>query len=57
VRRAKVADYILDRDRENLRTGNPNNEPVWETWLQDNRIERDDFSTKSRVGRTEVRPT
>jgi hypothetical protein len=37
-RRAKIADYIIERDRHNQRTGNPNGEPIWEDWLQDNRI-------------------
>jgi DNA topoisomerase 6 subunit A-like protein len=48
-RRAKVADYILERDRQNLRGGNPNNEPLWETWLQDNRIELNAMTSPQRV--------
>jgi len=38
-RRAKVADYVLARDEQNRRSRNPDNEPVWQEWLQDNRIE------------------
>src|SRR5260221_8641380 len=49
VRRAKVADYVLERDRQNRRNGNPNNEPRWEEWLQDNRIELNAMTSPQRV--------
>jgi hypothetical protein len=48
-RRAKVADYIVERDRENQRTGNPNGEPIWADWLQDNRIELNAMTSPQRV--------
>jgi hypothetical protein len=48
-RHSKVADYILERDRHNRRIGNPNNEPVWENWLQDNRIELNAMTSPERV--------
>jgi hypothetical protein len=48
-RRAKVADYVIQRDRENQRTGNPNGEPVWADWLQDNRIELNAMTSPQRV--------
>jgi hypothetical protein len=47
-RRAKVADYILERDQENRRRGNPNNEPNWQE-LQDNRIELNAMTSPQRV--------
>jgi hypothetical protein len=49
VRRAKVAGYIRARDLENRRNGNPNNEPVWENWLQDNRVELNAMTSPERV--------
>jgi hypothetical protein len=48
-RRAKVADYILERDQENRRSGNPDNEPDWQQWLQDNRIELNAMTSPQRV--------
>jgi 5S rRNA maturation endonuclease (ribonuclease M5) len=48
-RRVAVADYIKTRDLENSRTGNPNNEPNWENWLQDNRVELNAMTSPQRV--------
>jgi hypothetical protein len=48
-RRTKVADYIIERDQHNQRTGNPNGEPIWEEWLQDNRIELNAMTSPQRV--------
>jgi hypothetical protein len=48
-RRVKVADYIVERDRHNQRTGNPNGEPIWADWLQDNRIELNAMTSPQRV--------
>jgi hypothetical protein len=44
-----VADYIKNRDIENRCTGNPNNEPDWQTWLQDNRVELNAMTSPQRV--------
>ena len=49
VRRAQVADYIRERDRQNRLNGNPNNEPNWEDWLQDNRVELNAMTSPQRV--------
>jgi hypothetical protein len=46
---AKVADYVIQRDRENQLTGNPSDEPVWADWLQDNRIELNAMTSPQRV--------
>src|SRR5260221_8256216 len=48
-RRSKVADYILERDQQNRRSGNPDNEPNWQEWLQDNRIELNAMTSPQRV--------
>jgi hypothetical protein len=48
-RYAPVAQYIKSRDSENRRTGNPNNEPDWQTWLQDNRVELNAMTSPQRV--------
>jgi hypothetical protein len=38
-RRKAVAQCVKDRDAVNKANGNPDGEPVWETWLQRNRYE------------------
>jgi hypothetical protein len=43
-KRRPVADYIKERDRSN-RIDNPNEEPEWENWLQDWRVELNAMST------------
>ena len=48
-RRAKVADYIIQRDQHNQRTGNSDGEPIWADWLQDNRIELNAMTSPQRV--------
>ena len=52
VRRAQVADYVRARDLQNRLNGNTDNEPVWEEWLQDNRVgtKRHDLPRPCRVG-------
>jgi DNA topoisomerase VI subunit A len=37
--RRPVADYVKERDRDNSLSGNPGDEPNWEEWLQNWRIE------------------
>jgi DNA topoisomerase VI subunit B len=49
ARYAPVADYIKSRDLENSLTGNSNNEPHWQTWLQDNRVELNAMTSPQRV--------
>jgi hypothetical protein len=56
-RQSKVADCILERDRKNLRTGNPNNEPVWAEWLKDNRVELNAMTSRQRVAWVEKKFT
>ena len=48
-RRAQVANYIRERDVQNRLNGNPNNEPNWENWLQDNRVELNAMTSPQRV--------
>ena len=48
VRRAQVADYIRERDWQNKRNGG-NDEPNWEEWLQDNRVELNAMTSPQRV--------
>jgi DNA topoisomerase VI subunit B len=48
-RHAPVADYIIERDLVNQRAGNPNNEPIWQKWLQDNRVELNAMISPRRV--------
>jgi hypothetical protein len=48
VRRAQVADYIRERDRQNKRDGD-NDEPNWVEWLQDNRVELNAMTSPQRV--------
>jgi hypothetical protein len=43
-KRRPVADYIKARDRANS-VNNPNNEPPWETWLQNWRVELNAMTT------------
>jgi DNA topoisomerase VI subunit B len=47
--RVPVAGYILERDRTNRRSGNPNGELEWAEWLQDNRIELNAMVSAKRV--------
>ena len=49
LRRVEVADYIVERDQQNRRTGNPNGEPIWADWLQDNRVELNAITSPQRV--------
>jgi hypothetical protein len=44
-KRRPVADYIKDRDRANNASGNPENEPNWESWLQNWRVELNAMTT------------
>jgi hypothetical protein len=44
-KRRAVADYIKERDAANDEDGNPNNEPRWETWLQNWRVELNAMTT------------
>jgi DNA topoisomerase VI subunit B len=44
-KRRPVADYIKARDQANNASGNPNNEPNWEAWLQDWRVELNAMTT------------
>jgi hypothetical protein len=44
-KRRPVADYIKARDRANDASGNPNNEPNWESWLQNWRVELNAMTT------------
>jgi hypothetical protein len=44
-RRRPVADYIKDRDQANNASGNPNDEPNWERWLQNWRVELNAMTT------------
>jgi len=43
--RRPVSDYIKERDAANDEAGNPNNEPNWESWLQDWRVELNAMTT------------
>jgi hypothetical protein len=43
--RRPVADYIKARDAANRDSGNPNNEPNWESWLQNWRVELNAMTT------------
>jgi hypothetical protein len=47
--RVPIAGYILERDRINRQLGNPNGEPEWAKWLQDNRIELNAMVSAERV--------
>jgi hypothetical protein len=47
--RRPVANYIRERDRAN-QINNPDEEPNWETWLQDWRIELNAMTTAEFVG-------
>jgi hypothetical protein len=44
-KRRPVADYIKARDHANNANGNPNNEPNWESWLQNWRVELNAMTT------------
>jgi hypothetical protein len=44
-KRRPVADYIKARDRANNASGNPTDEPNWESWLQDWRVELNAMTT------------
>jgi DNA topoisomerase VI subunit B len=43
-KRRAVSDYIKERDRRN-RILNPSDEPIWESWLQDWRVELNAMTT------------
>jgi hypothetical protein len=49
-KRRAVADYIKERDAANDAADNPNNEPNWESWLQDWRVELNAMTTAEFVG-------
>ena len=44
----RTTNYIRARDRQNRLNGN-RNEPVWENWLQDNRVELNAMTSPERV--------
>ena len=43
--RRAVADCIKERDTRNMLSGNPDNEPNWESWLQQWRVELNAMTT------------
>jgi hypothetical protein len=47
--RLTVGAHIKERDKLNARNGNPNQEPNWENWLQDNRFELNAMTSPQRV--------
>jgi hypothetical protein len=44
-----VGAHIKERDKLNAKNGNPNHEPNWENWLQDNRYELNAMTSPQRV--------